>query len=145
MVNSPYLSLIFPAYNELKSLRSTLPTVRSYLNRQAYSYELIISADGDDGTREYVAELAHGDPRLSVLGSSGRGGKGRAIRQAVERAQGQLIGFADADYKTPIEEIEKIMPWLRQGVDVVIGSRGMDESCIEVPQPFYRRAGSKTF
>src|SRR5262249_10823595 len=74
-----------------------------------------------------------------------RCGKGKGIRQGVARARGQIIGFADADYKTPIEELAKILPWFERGYDVVIGSRGVADAAIGGPQPLYRRLGSQAF
>lgn len=145
MNQTPYLSIIIPAYNEVRSIGRTLNAIRSYLDARSYSYELIVSADGDDGTRELVAELAQDDRRISVMGSAERGGKGRGVRNGVAQAHGKIIGFVDADYKTPIEEIDKILPWFAQGYDVVIGSRGMTDSRIERAQPLYRRLGSKAF
>ncbi len=56
-----------------------------------------------------------------------------------------MIGFADADYKTPIEELDKLLPWLAHGYDLVIGSRNVADSHIEVAQPLYRRLGSRAF
>jgi len=141
----PHLSLIVPAYNEARSIRSTLEAILAYLGRQSYDYEVIVSADGNDGTRGMVAEMAKREGRLSVMGTSHRGGKGRGIRNGVARAQGAIVGFVDADYKTPIEDIEKLLPWLDRGFDLVIGSRGVDESRVEVPQPVYRQVGSRAF
>jgi dolichyl-phosphate beta-glucosyltransferase len=145
MPTSPYLSLIVPAYNEVERIASTLASMQAYLDRVGTAYEIIVAADGNDGTRERVAELAARDRRLSVLGSAERGGKGRGIRQGMARARGQIIGFADADYKTPIEELDKVLPWFACGYDLVIGSRTMADSRIEVPQPLYRRLGSRAF
>jgi dolichyl-phosphate beta-glucosyltransferase len=145
MPNSIDLSIIVPAYNEAKSIRRTLEAIQSYCNRQSYSYEIIVSADGDDGTRDLVAEFAARDSRVSVIGSAERGGKGRGIRNGMALAGGRLIGFVDADYKTPIEELEKLLPWFDRGYDVVIASRALAESCIEVPQPLYRQLGSRAF
>jgi dolichyl-phosphate beta-glucosyltransferase len=145
MSDSPYLSLIVPAYNEAKSILRTITAIQSYLNQQPYGYEIIVSADGDDGTRELVADLAVHDARVSVIGSAARGGKGRGIRNGVALARGQMIGFVDADYKTPIEELGKLLPWFDRGCDVVIGSRALAESNIEVPQPLYRQLGSRAF
>ncbi len=145
MSNTIYLSVIVPAYNEAKSICRTITAMQSYLNQQLYSYEIIVSADGDDGTRELVAEIAAQDSRISVIGSAERGGKGRGIRNGVALANGQLIGFVDADYKTPIEELGKLLPWFDRGFDLVIGSRGVAESRIEMPQPLYRRLGSRAF
>jgi dolichyl-phosphate beta-glucosyltransferase len=144
MSEKPYLSLILPAYNEVRSIGATIQGVQEHLEQRC-TYEIIVAADGDDGTRERVAELARSDPRLSVLGSVERGGKGRGIRLAVARARGHIIGFADADNKVPIEELDKVLPWLDQGYDIVIGSRGVADARIEVAQPWFRRLGSRLF
>src|SRR5688572_14125021 len=119
--------------------------MRSHLAARGFSYEIIVAADGDDGTREVAAGLSAHDGRIHVLGGRERGGKGRGIRLGVARAQGRLLGFVDADDKTPIEEMDKLLPWLERGFDVVIGSRGMADSEVEVPQAAYRRLGSRAF
>jgi dolichyl-phosphate beta-glucosyltransferase len=142
---TPYLSLILPAYNEARTIRRTLELTREYLDGQAYGYEVLVAADGDDGTRERAGEVAAHDARVRVLGGPERRGKGRGIRLAVAQARGQVVGFADADYKTPIEEIDKMLPWLEKGYDVVIGSRVESGACIEVRQPLHRRVGSRMF
>lgn len=139
------VSIVVPAYNEAARIESTLRSIAAHLERRGLSYELIVAADGDDGTRERVAALQAQDPRLSVLGAPGRGGKGRGIRLGFERARGRLLGFVDADDKTPIEELDRLLPWFEQGYDVVIGSRGQADSQIEVAQPWHRRLGSRGF
>ncbi len=145
MNTAPALSLIIPAFNEVRSIGRTLDEAQEYLNRCGISYEIIVSADGDDGTRELVRTRASKDARLSVLGSAERGGKGRGIRLGVAQARGRIIGFADADNKTPISELDKVWPCFDNGSDVVIGSRGMSTSTIEVRQALYRRLGSRSF
>jgi dolichyl-phosphate beta-glucosyltransferase len=139
------LSIVVPAFNEARRIGATLEAMRRHLEGTGRDYEILVAADGDDGTREAVAALAVSDPRLSVFGSPERRGKGRGIREGVARAQGTVIGFVDADDKTPIGEIEKLLPWLDRGADVVIGSRGIGESRVEVPQPLHRRIGSRGF
>lgn len=139
------LSVIVPAFNEVRRIGATLEAMRRQLECAGRDYEILVAADGDDGTREAVAALAGSDPRLSVFGSPKRRGKGRGIREGVARANGTVIGFVDADDKTPIEEIDRLLPWLDRDVDIVIGSRGMADSRIEVPQPLHRRIGSRAF
>lgn len=145
MVLCPKLSLIVPAFNEVKRIRQALEATRQFLGQRAISHEIIVAADGTDGTREVVADMGQRDGRISVLGSAERGGKGRGIRLGVQRAVGEIIGFMDADYKTPIEELDKLLPWFDQGYDVVIGSRGISGARIEVRPPFYRTLGSRAF
>jgi len=139
------LSVVVPAYNEAGRIRQTLESMRAHLEARALGYEVIVAADGNDATRDIVAEMARGDGRLSVLGGPERGGKGRGIRMGVARARGRIVGFVDADDKTPIAEMDKMLPWLERGFDLVIGSRGLAESRVEVPQAFYRRVGSRAF
>jgi len=143
--HKPSLSLIIPAYNEAKRIAQTVGEARDHFARRNLSCEIIVSADGDDGTRELVAEMAKTDPTLSVIGSPERRGKGHGIRQGVALARGDVIGFVDADNKTPIEEFAKFEPYLHEGYEVVIGSRALPESQIERAQPIHRRLGSKGF
>ena len=56
MIGNPYLSLILPAYNEVARIKSTIDSIRAHFGRQHYSYEIIVSADGNDGTREIVSQ-----------------------------------------------------------------------------------------
>jgi dolichyl-phosphate beta-glucosyltransferase len=139
------ITLIIPAYNEVKRIAQTVGEARDYFSRRNLPCEIIVSADGNDGTRQVVAQMAQGDAMLRVIGSVERRGKGYGIRQAVALAQGEIIGFVDADNKTPIEEFDKLHPFLLDGYPVVIGSRGLRESQIEQAQALYRRLGSKGF
>jgi dolichyl-phosphate beta-glucosyltransferase len=141
----PYLSVIVPAYNEAKAIRGALDAMRCYLDQQAYTYEVIVVADGDDGTPDIVRAETVGWPQLQVSADLVRRGKGQALRRGAALARGEIVGFLDGDYKTPIEEIEKVLPWLSRGFDLVVGSRAMPESEITVPARLHRRIGSRLF
>ncbi len=138
-------TLIFPAFNEAATIENTVREAVAYLERKHLSFEIIVSADGTDGTREIVHQLAAKDPRLSVIGSDERNGKGHGVRQAVAAAGGQIIGFADADNKVPINELDNFLPLISDACPVVIGSRALSASRIERRQPWYRRIGSRAF
>ncbi len=142
---SEAITLIFPAYNEVERIESTVNAAIEYFIKKGLDYEIIVSADGDDGTREIVARMGYVNPRLKAIGNVARRGKGYGIRQAVGIAQGNIIGFADADDKTPITEFDHFLPHLLNGWDIVIGSRGQRDSVIERSQPWYRRVGARGF
>ena|SRR5579859_1209123 len=145
-MQAPQITLILPAYNEAKRIAETITQAKGYFESRSITYEIIVSADGNDGTRDIVSSMAITDPRVIGIGNIERRGKGYGIRQAVAIAQGDIVGFADADNKTPIEELDKILPvFLNSSYDLVIGSRGLSTSKIEQPQAFYRQIGSKGF
>jgi dolichyl-phosphate beta-glucosyltransferase len=139
------VSLIIPAFNEAARIRSTIGEALDYFDSRGIACEVIVSADGTDGTREAARALAERRPEIQVIGQPERRGKGRGIREAVRLATGDVIGFVDADNKTPIAEFDKIEPCLADGHDVVIGSRAVRGSRIERAQPMYRRLGSWGF
>ena len=143
-MTNPYLTLILPAFNESRTIVSTLTRTIAYLDSRGRSYQIIVAADGTDGTRELVAEMGRSNPRVQVTGHAERLGKGRGVREAAAMATGEIIGYADADYKVPIEEFDKIAPLLAE-YDVVTGSRALNRALIERKQPLYRRIGSRGF
>lgn len=139
------LSLILPAYNESASISATIDEAFAYFQSRGVTAEIIVAADGDDGTRELIREKSKGNPALRAIGHLERSGKGRGVREAIALARGRYIGYADADNKVPITEYDKIAPLLDRGIDVVTGSRGLEESQIERRQSWYRRIGSTGF
>ena len=141
----PRISLIFPAYNEAGRIENTIRETIEFFTKRKLSYEVVVAADGDDNTREIVRGMAATDPAIRVIGQPERRGKGRGIREAVALATGEIVGYADADNKVPIDEFDKIAPWLEQGYEVVIGSRASTESSIERKQPLYRQIGAQGF
>jgi len=139
------LTLILPAYNECSSIGSTIDQAFAYFQSRGIHAEIIVAADGTDGTRELVRQKSAGNMDLSAIGHEERSGKGRGVREAVALARGRFVGYADADNKVPFSEYDKIQPYLMQGVEVVTGSRALAESEIERRQPWYRQIGSKGF
>ena len=144
MPSDPDITLVLPAYNEARVIPQTIGEAVRYFTGVGLRYEIIVAADGSDGTREAVREMAGANPALQAIGEDQRRGKGRGIREAMALASGSVIGYADADNKVPIDEFEKFRPWLAEGVEVVIGTR-RGGATIERPQPLYRRIGSRGF
>jgi dolichyl-phosphate beta-glucosyltransferase len=143
--DSPHLSLILPAYNEAAAIERTLRSMRQFLDAQDYTYEVIVAADGDDATPTIVAHVAESWPNLQMTAEPGRHGKGHGLRRGMRLASGKVVGFLDADYKTPVEEVDKMLPWLSQGYQIVAGSRGVTGTQVRRKQRWYRQIGSRVF
>jgi dolichyl-phosphate beta-glucosyltransferase len=113
------------------------------LNNKGYKYEIIVVDDGSSDDTVAIAKAFGGN--VSVLSQSSNMGKGAAVRRGMLTATGDIRIFTDADFSTPIYEIEKILPKIEAGADICIGSRALDPSMIKEHQPFYREFMGKTF
>jgi dolichyl-phosphate beta-glucosyltransferase len=138
----PAISVIIPCYNEAKNLqRGVLDEVYAYLRSQDVEWEVIIADDGStDRSRELVEQTITGKPGFQLVALP-HGGKPAAIWGGLQRARGDAVLFTDMDQSTPISELSKLLPWYRQGYDVVIGSRGTTREGFSV----VRRVGSWVF
>jgi dolichyl-phosphate beta-glucosyltransferase len=133
------LSIVIPCYNEATRLPRSLPVIQEYLRNSGLTYEILVVDDGSkDGTVAYVEAESAKDPSLRLLRYGQNHGKGFAVRYGMLRARGQWVLFTDADLSTPIGELDRFLPFLEKGYDVVIASRALPESRLEVHQPWYR-------
>lgn len=141
-----FLSIVIPAYNEEKRILPTLDKICTYLSKQGFSYEVIVVDDGSaDNTLHVVKNFACSDNHVVILANDLNNGKGYSVRKGMLSARGKYVFFTDADLSTPIEEIEKCLPYLTNGYDVVIGSRSIPGSNITIRQPWYREKMGKIF
>lgn len=140
----PYLSVVIPAYNEASRLPTTLRKVMAFLEGCDYSYEVIVVDDGsDDDTARIVEEVAASHPHLRVIRNPHRG-KGYAVRTGMLQAQGRYILYSDADFSAPIEEVEKLLPYLERRYDIAMGSRE-GKGAIRYDEPGYRHVMGRVF
>lgn len=145
-----FLSVIIPAYNEQERIADSLYIIKDYLSLQNYRSEIIVVDDGSsDLTMEivkfidiYGREIKEQDEG-TLLENIKNVGKGFSVARGMIKARGKMVLFSDADLSTPIEEVEKLLPYIDQGYSMVIGSRGLADSIVE-KKPFHRQIISNT-
>lgn len=143
MDNKIHLSIIIPAYNEEKTISSTLLDIDKYLSKQNYSYEIIVVSDGSkDNTVRVAEKMKELVKNLRVIDNKENHGKGWVVRQGMLESKGEFRLFTDADNATTIDHIERAWPLLKQGYDVAIGTRDSRDNKVAkqaVPQSFLKR------
>lgn len=124
---NPKLSVVIPCYNEAHNLRlGALAQVAYFLEKRNYPWEVIIVDDGsNDESRKLINAFIKRKPRFTLL-SNKHQGKAMSVISGMTKACGELVLFTDLDQATPITELDKLLPWFKQGYDVVIGSRNTE-------------------
>jgi len=141
-LSSLFLSIIIPAHNEELRLPRSLRQVFAFLEKQSYSAEVIVVENASsDRTLEFAHDFAAHQPNLIVLHEE-RAGKGNAVRRGVLEARGEYRFICDADLSMPIDDLEKFLPPVLDGFDVVIASREAP-GAVRYNEPSYRHWGGR--
>lgn len=140
----PFLSIVFPAYNEEQRLPETLEKALAFIQAQPYPAEIVVAENGsNDGTLEIARSFAVLNPEVSVLHIE-KAGKGRAVQAGMLAAKGQYRFICDVDLSMPISEIPRFLPPKTEEMDIVIASREAPGS-VRYNEPYYRHFIGRIF
>jgi len=117
-------ALIIPTLREAGNIPVLLRRVQAVLDPAGIDYEiLIVDDDSKDGTEELVAEISRQDPRVHLLVRKGKRGLSGAILHGWMNTDAPIVGVMDADLQHPPELLPELISNMKQGCDLVIGSR----------------------
>ena len=140
----PFLSIVFPAYNEALRLPDTLEKTLAFVNSQSYSIEIVIAENGsDDDTLAVAQRFAAQTDIVNVLHLN-QAGKGRAVQAGMLAARGAYRFVCDVDLSMPITEIPRFLPPQMDSADIVIASREAPGS-VRYNEPYYRHFIGRIF
>jgi dolichyl-phosphate beta-glucosyltransferase len=118
-------AIVIPCYNEEDRLdRGAVETLLA-----PPEMRLVLVDDGStDGTPAVLRSLGDRFPdRIQILGLEVNSGKAEAVRRGLLLALDtdcEFVGYADADFATPAEEMIRLSEEINErGVDVVLGAR----------------------
>lgn len=123
-MNKVFLSVVIPSFDEMVNLqKGTLNKIAHFLSKKNYEYEVIIVDDGStDGSVAFVGNFIKENSCFRLI-QNPHLGKAGAVTTGVLEAKGECVLFTDMDQATPIEEVDKLLPYFSQNYDIVIGSR----------------------
>jgi len=140
----PFLSIIIPAYNEAERLPLTLVDIDKKLSKADYSYEILVVNDGSkDKTADVVRGMVGAIKNLKLIDNEANKGKGGVVRQGMLLARGQYRLFTDADNSVSIDHFDNMLPYFREGYNVVICSRAAKGSKLDPAEPIWKRIPGK--
>ncbi|MDD2766721.1 MAG: glycosyltransferase family 2 protein [Candidatus Moranbacteria bacterium] len=134
-----FLSVIIPAYKEGERIGRNLLEIDKYLKGKNYSYEILVIVDGSpDNTALVSRNYALQIPHIRVIENTENHGKGYVVRQGLLEAVGKWRLFLDADGSTSITHLDACEEHFKSEYDVIIGSRKIAGSFVQIHQPKHR-------
>jgi glycosyltransferase involved in cell wall biosynthesis len=137
------LSVVIPAYNEEDGIAEIVERVLSVEDELKEAgvadLELLVV---DDGSADSTAEVAGHIDGVRLIRHAKNMGYGAALKTGFSSANGELIGFLDADGTYPPEYFPQLCQKAMNGSELVIGSR---MSGTESKMPKTRRVGNFFF
>lgn len=117
------LSIIFPIFNEFKSLEYVVKTWDEYIKKNTdIEFEMLLCEDGStDGTKELIIELCKKYNAVN-LSTQDRRGYGGAIIAGMKYTKSEFIMCIDSDGQCMPDSFKKL--WSkRDDSDIIIGNR----------------------
>ncbi len=116
------LSVIIPAYNEEKCIKSAYHTIQSLLAENHIECEFIFVDDGSkDQTYQRISELSCEHEHITGLHFSRNFGKESAISAGLSAVSGDCAVVIDCDLQHPPEKIVEMYRLWEQGYEIVEG------------------------
>ena len=147
-MQTPFLSVIIPAFNEEQRLPNTLEQVLAFLHDQPYRSEiLIVENASQDNTYQVAKQFAQdhnsADLPIEVIREPNRG-KGNAVKRGIYAASGEYRFMCDADLSMPVTEINRFFPPELEDFDISIASREAP-GAVRYNEPAYRHFVGRIF
>jgi dolichol-phosphate mannosyltransferase len=113
------LSIIIPTYNEAENIKAQVVRICKVL-KQPFEI-LIVDDNSPDGTGKIADKLAKKYP-VRVIHRTQRGFESAAM-EGLRQAQGEIIGYIDADQSHPPELLPELLGTINNGADIAVASR----------------------
>ena len=130
-----------PAYNEVKTIAQVIHDIKSIMNNTKYKYEIIVVNDGSlDNTAEVAKKagaIVYSHPQNLGLAETFRTEIAKCLKHKAD-----IIVHTDADGQYLAKDIPKLISYVEEGYDFVLGSRFMGK--IE-RMPIIKRLGNRAF
>lgn len=134
MPRNAELSVVIPAHNAAKFLKSTIHLLELELDRYGMAYEILVMENGSsDATPEMAKEIARKNPKVRYFLEPNTPGKGKAISEGIRHSKGKFVCFCDADLEIPPEYLPRLVNALKEGYHISVASKRHPESRVSSP------------
>ena len=117
------LSIVVALLNEEESLPELVSWIVSVMDREKFTYEIIMVDDGStDSSWSVVKRLSDANPAIRGISFRRNYGKSAALYHGFKAAEGKVVVTMDADLQDSPEEIPELYRMvIEEGYDIVSG------------------------
>lgn len=117
------ISIVISLFNEEESLPELVAWIEQVMNKEGYSYEIIMVDDGStDRSWNIIHELSETRPEIRGISFRRNYGKSAALYHGFKAAEGKVVITMDADLQDSPEEIPEMYRMIiEEGYDIVSG------------------------
>jgi glycosyltransferase involved in cell wall biosynthesis len=139
------LSIVIPAFNEMVNFKAgKLKQIVEYLTIKKLPWEVVVVDDGStDGSNLAIKAWVERQNRWRFIQNRHQG-KAMTVKTGIEAARNPQVLLSDFDQATPISEVEKLLPFVDKGYQIVIGSREV-KGALREQEPWHRHLMGKVF
>lgn len=119
------LTLIFPVFNESSRIASVFKALESYVSPGEIEVKNIVFVDdgSTDITKKIIEAWQNSHKDVKLISYKTNLGRGYALRQALTKVETDYALYLDGDMAVSLENIEYLVPHIKNGVDLVAGSK----------------------
>ena len=119
-----FISIIIPVFNESESIAYLLEEVKSVMEVNELTYELIVVNDGSqDNTDAVLVELTKNIKELLVISLRKNYGQTAAMAAGFDISRGDIVITLDGDLQNDPNDIPKLISEINTGYDLICGWR----------------------
>jgi glycosyltransferase involved in cell wall biosynthesis len=137
------ISVIVPLYNEEESLPELVAWIRQVMERNNFTFEIILVDDGsNDRSWRVIEDLAALNPFVRGIKFRRNYGKSAALHTGFQAAQGSVVVTMDADLQDSPEEVPEMYRLIKEeGYDLISGwkKKRYDPISKTIPSKFFNK------
>jgi glycosyltransferase involved in cell wall biosynthesis len=115
MMSKQDVTIIIPAHNEEEGIADAINGIK----RLNVGYEIIVV---DDGSTDNTYKLAS-ETGVKIIRHPYNKGYGAALKTGIRNAEADVVLFMDADGQHKPSDIQKLLQYIREEYDMVVGAR----------------------
>lgn len=137
------LAIVIPIYNEENRIEKSIKTLKKGFNFNGVNLKKIIFVDdGSDDKIKRTLRRAQLKRKINtpcqLISYKKNRGRGHAVKVGAQFANTDYVLYMDADFSIPLSNLNKCIPFMKDGYDVIAGSKKMPGAVAKIPRGIVR-------